>query len=356
VQTKVKIYIGLGVLLVIGGLVYWRAVVSQDEAATRTATVASDASKASFKVSSDTANLITKLAIKEKDKPEVVLEKRGEDWWVVKPVEALASQTTVKSTIDNLKLIETKEAINDSPEAPAMYKEYDLEGDQSIQVTAFQGENGADVVLDAFFGKSGTRGQMARLADKPGIWVVKGYASFHYARQVKDWREKAIVKFEEQNVVSVALDNEEGKYSFSKNGDDWSGTRNKTKIARLDPEKIKDMLRAFKGLNAEDFADDKANAADETGLGDKPAAVLTIVLKDDAGTIKLVFGNTSTGSSRYLKKDGDPLVYIVGTWAADWATAKVDKFQKAEGQNNDSDSAPPMDTHNFDFGMPHPHD
>jgi hypothetical protein len=153
--------------------------------------------------------------------------------------------------------------------------------------------------------------------------------------------------------VSIAIDNAEGKFSFSKNGDSWNGTRNKTKIARLDAEKIKDMLRAFKALNAEDFADDKKGKDDETGLGDKPTGVITIVLKDDAGTIRLVFGETSSGSSRYVKKDGDDNVYVVGSWASDWATAKVDKFQKPEGKDDSSDKpAPEPQTFDFGGGMP----
>ncbi|MCL2822502.1 MAG: DUF4340 domain-containing protein [Polyangiaceae bacterium] len=339
-QTEKKIYIGLGILVLLGGMIYWRSTTPKDSAA-RSDTSASVSARPDFKIPGETAENVTKLVIKEKDKPEVVLEKRGEDWWVTKPLEAKASLSNVKSTIDNLKTIETKDSINDTPEAPAMYGDYELEGEKAIQVLAYVGEAGSEKVFDAYFGKTGSRGQMARLADKPGIWVVKGFSSYQYSRQIKDWREKSILKFEDQNVVSVSIENEDGKYSFSKNGDEWSGTRNKQKIARLDPEKIKDMLRAYKGLNAEDFADELKDKPDETGVGPKPSSVITIVLKDDAGTLRIVFGNTSSGSSRYAKKDGDENLFVIGSWAADWATAKVEKFQKPEGKEDDSDMRPP---------------
>lgn len=351
-QTEKRIYIGLAVLLVIGGLIYWQSKKSKEEAAARSVSIASSATLPSIKVPEEGVEKITKLVVQDKDKPEVVLEKRGEQWWVVKPLEAIASQQNVKSTLDNLKAIETTDAINDTPEAPAMYKDYDLEGDKAIHVTAFEGEKGAEKVFDAFFGKSGSRGQMARLADKPGIWVVKGFSSFQYTRQLKDWREKSILKFEDKNVVSVTIDNEEGSFSFSQNAEQWSATRNKKAIDKFDAEKIKDMLRAFRALNAEDFADDKKDKPEETGLGEKPVAVVTIVLKDDAGTLKLVFGNTSSGSSRYAKKDGDETIYILGSWASDWAVAKVDKFQKVEkkddGKEKD-DNKPPVDMPPFEI-------
>ena len=349
-QTDKKIYIGLGILLLIGGLIYLQSRKSQEEASQRTASAAA-VSLPQFKVPGDVAEKITKVVVKEKDKPEVVLELRGEDWWLNQPISALANKTNVRSLIDNLKTLDVKDAINDTPEAPAMYKQYDLEGEETLHVTAFQGDNGTETVFDAYFGKSGTRGQMARLADKPGIWVVKGFSSFQFTRQTKDWRERSILKFEDQNVVSIALDNSEGKFSFSKNGDVWSGTRNNAKIANLDPEKVKDMLRAFRALNAEDFADDKKDNPAEVGLGAKPTATIAIVLKDDGGSIRLVVGDTSSGSSRYAKKDGDDMVYIVGTWAAEWATAKIDKFVKSDNASDDS-SARPVDTHTFDFGGP----
>ena len=336
-QTEKKIYIALAVLVVIGGLVYWQFQKSKQDAAAH-APAASSANLPELKLPDDDVDKVTKLVIKNKDKDEVVLEKKGDEWWVKKPVEAIASQQNVKSTLDNLKAIEVKDSINDTPQAPEMYKEYDLEGDEAVHVTAFKG---GDKAFEAYFGKSGSRGQMARLADKPGIWIVKGYSSFQYARQLKDWREKSILKFEDKNVVSVTIENEHGTFSFSKNDDEWSATLDKKKIDKFDPDKIKDMLRAFRNLNAENFADDKKGKTDETGLGEEPVATISIVLKDDAGTLKLVFGKTSSGSSRYAKKDGNDTLYIIGSWASDWAVAEADKFKKAEKKEGEDDKKPP---------------
>ena len=57
---------------------------------------------------------------------------------------------------------------------------------------------------------------------------------------------------------------------------------------------------------------------------------MLIKLKDNAGDYKLVFGKTSTGSNRYARKEGDTTIFVIGSWAADWAVAKPDKFQKPE--------------------------
>lgn len=351
-QTDKKIYIGLAILLVIAGLIFWQSQKSKDELAARSNPINAELTAPQFKLDADLVDKVTKISIKEKDKQEIVLEKRGENWTLTQPIEATASQSNVKSVLDNLKSLETKDAINDTPEASAMYKNYDLEPDHAIHVTAYAGDNASDKVFDAFFGKSGTRGQLARLDDRVGIWVVKGFASYQYTREVKDWRDKTILKFEEQNVVSVTIENADGSLSFSKNNDDWSGTRNKKKIDRLDPEKIKDMLRAFRSLNAEDFGDKDKDVADTTGLGPKPVATITIVLKDEAGTHKLDFGNTSSGSSRYMKREGDNVLYIIGSWASDWAVAKIDKFQKPDGKEAAKEATPPTYMPSFDYNEP----
>ncbi len=322
-KTEHKIYIGLAILLVLIGAVYMQTKKSQRDEVSHAMT-ASSAEFPAIKLPSDDVDKVTKVSIKNGDKDEIVLEKRDKTWMVVKPLEAKANEQNVKSMLDNLKSLEVNDAINATPQAPQMYKDYDLEPDKAVHVVAYTGDTKA---LDAWFGKSGSRGQMARVEGKPGIYVVSGYSAYQFTRAVKDWRDKQIMKFEDANVANVTIDNEAGAFSFSKNGDTWTGTFDKKPIERFDPEKVKDMLRAFRALSAEDFADGKSDA--DTGL-DKPSATVVITLKDNGGTFKIEVGKTSSGTSRYARKDGDKTVYVVGSWSADWAVAKADKFQKPD--------------------------
>jgi hypothetical protein len=341
-QTDKKIYIALAVLVVLAGLLYMQSQKSKTDTASH-ALATSSASLPTVKVPSDDVEKITKLVVKNAEKEEVVLEKRDDKWWLVKPIEAIANQQNVKSAVESLKEIKATDVINDTPQASAMYKDYQLEGDKVVHVSAFKG---AEKAFDGYFGKSGSRGQMARFAAAPAILVVSGYSSFQFAREIKAWRNTEITKFEDANVIGVSITNEEGEYSFSKNGDTWAATFNKKTIDRFDGDKIKDMLRAYKNLNAEDFADGKADA--DMGL-DKPAATVVITLKDNAGTIKLVFGKVSTGTSRFARKEGDKVAVVLGNWASDWAVAKAEKFQKpdpkdagADAKGDAKDSKPAM--------------
>jgi Domain of unknown function (DUF4340) len=320
--TEKKLYTAGGVLVVmLGGLWATQRNVKQDEMAHSAA--GTSAKLPDIKLAADDVEKVTKVQIKNANKGEVVLEKDGDAWKVSKPVSAAANQSNVKSLLDNLKDIKLKDSIDPGT---SQYATYELEDDKAVRVQVYKG---SDKAVDLLFGKSGSRGQMTRIGEKDGVYVAGGYSGYMYTRDVKDWRDRDVLKFEDGNVTSLVIDNTHGRFSFSKNDDKWSGTYKGKAIENFDQEKVKDMLRAYKALSADDFGDDKSAA--DTGL-DKPESTVTITLKDGAGTFKLMIGKTSSGTSRYAKKDGSPTVYTLASYSADWATAEESKFQKTDAK------------------------
>jgi len=318
--TEKKIYVALGVLaLMAGGLYMQQRSVAEEMAKHAPGAIA--ASLPEIKISAEDAEKVTKLEIRNADKGEVVLEKQGDIWMMTKPVSYPAHFQNVKSLIDNLQQLKLKDTIDPGD---SQYATYDLEDGKAVRITAYKGDEKA---VDLYFGKSGSRGQMARLADQPGVYIASGYASYLYARETKNWRDAKILEFDDSKVVSIELTNENGKFSFSKSGDTWSGTLKGQKLA-LDADRVKDLLRAYKGLSAEDFADDKSEA--ETGL-DKPAVTLTFKLDGDGGTRTVLVGSTISeeSKSRYAKTPDKATTFVIGSWVAEWATAGKGKFEKS---------------------------
>jgi len=208
---------------------------------------------------------------------------------------------------------------------------------------------------------------LVRIGGKDGVYVGGGYSSYLYTREVKNWRERTIVKFEDANAIGVTVENKNGSFSFSKNGEAWSGSvtlYEKDGKLKKDPEKkwekfegdkVKDLLRAFKALNAEDFGDEKS----DTGLADaaKEGGVIRIKLKDNAPEIVIKVGKTSKGSSRFTQKEGSDIVYTISSWSADWATAALTKFEKGEKKDEKKEPPPGGDEdgpHGFPPGMEMP--
>jgi hypothetical protein len=355
-KTDHKIYAGLGILAVLAGGLYLTTQDKKAEAAKHSVTAAS-ADVPTIGVPKDDVDKVTKLELTSVDKDDktkvtkVTLEKKGDDWELTAPLAAKANAANVKSLLDNLKEVKLKEQID---RAASGYDQYDVSDDKATHVVAYKG---AEKVTDLYFGKSGSRGQMVRIGGKDGVWTVsskagESYSSYLYTRDVKGWRDGTILKFEDANAIQVDVTNKNGKFSFSKNGDKWSASLYKRdKEGKIDkPEKewkkfdegkVKDLLRAYKALSAEDYGEDKDKGA--SGL-DKPednGGVVHVVLKDNAGDFTVKVGKVSKGTSRWAMKDGNPILYQLSSWSADWATGDAAKFEKSDDKKDDKKSPPP---------------
>lgn len=317
---------GVVVLLGLGGAVY--KVSQDDQKKGFTSTTSADLPKI------ETTDDVDKIVITNADKPEVVLEKQGEKWVMTKPVESAANQQNVKSLLDNVKDLKVKEAIYAQPTEESK-TENNFGAGKAVHVVTYKG---SDKKLDASFGKSGARGQLAMIEGQPGIYAVSGYSSYLFAREVKGWRDTEIFKFDDANASAMTIENDKGVFSFTKGEKDWAGTFKGKPIPNFDEAKVKDALRAFKSLSADDFGDGKSAA--DTGL-DKPAAKVTVNLKDNAGTFVLNVGKTSQGTSRFAQKNGSDVVYTISSYAADWANADVSKFQRVDGGAPKPGAMPP---------------
>jgi len=335
--TDKKLLIAIAVLVVLGGGVFFQR---QKQSADLAAHSLDNAMAALPKIAitEDDLKKIDKIEITKPPESEggktedIVLVKKGdEDWDLEKPVAAKASASNVKSMIDNLKRLEVKELIDSSK---ASYPKYKLSDDKALHTVFYKGK---DVAFDGYFGEDGSRGQMTRLPGKDAVYAVKGYSSYLFNRDSKGWREKTIFKFEDKDIAKITLENENGTFSFEKSGEDWKAefAKPKTKafkdIEKFDKTKLQSLVSAYKSLSANDFGDDKKPG--DVGL-DAPKETLTFDMKEGTAKYVVLFGNVE-GSNRWAKRNGSDEIFNVSSWAGDWATANLDKFQKTEEKKDD---------------------
>jgi hypothetical protein len=275
---------------------------------------------------------IDRISITNGDKPEIVLEKVPDPkgtasdagpamiWQLTKPMKAAANQQTVKDLVSNLKDLHVESQVNLKLDDDVR-KDKQLDPAHGLHLVAYKG---GDKKLDEIFGKSGPAGQLVITAAKPDqVWAAKGYSSYLYTKEPKDFRDKEILKFDDGNAAQVTIANTHGTLSFTK-GDKWAATFDKKNLDHFSEDKLKDMLRAYKALNADDFGDGKSLA--DTGL-DKPTSTVTVTLKDNAGTYTLLIGNVSTGTNRWVKRSDSDTIYSITNFSAEWATSDQTKFQ-----------------------------
>src|SRR3954467_2821522 len=112
-KTEQKIIAAFVVLVVlVGAYVLSRQKDKKDEAA-HTAT-ASSADMPPIALPKDDVEKVTKITVKNADKSDVTLEKKGDAWELTAPVSARADQGNVKSLLDSLKDLKLKESITKS--------------------------------------------------------------------------------------------------------------------------------------------------------------------------------------------------------------------------------------------------
>ncbi len=340
-----KLYAAIAVLALLGGGLY---LASKKEKAEATAhSVGGQAAELpKIEIKEEDAKAVDKIVLtKGPDGDggaghEIELTKEGEDWKMTRPVPAKANQANVKSLLDNLKSLKVVEAIDTGTSS---YEKFGLSEGKGLHAVFTKG--GAPV-LDVTFGESGGRGQMTRIAGKDGVYAVKGYSSYLYGRDVKGFRDLSLFKFEDTAVTSVTIDNEHGSFSFTKDGDAWKGKHKAPKAAaakdieKFEESKLKDMLRAYKSLNADGFAEQGKSAAD-VGL-DKPLAKVVFTLNDGAKR-EVQVGANAEGTSRWIKATGHEDIFSISSWAADWAVAEPKKFQKPDDKKKDKDKGKDAD-------------
>jgi hypothetical protein len=325
-----KLYVAVGVLAVLGGGIYFakkkektdeaRYTLSGQEAQLPKITVTEDDIKGIDSI------VLTKAGEDGGAGTDFELKKKGEDWRLARPQDASANQPNVKSLLDNLKTLKVVEMIDGGK---ASYEKFKVSDTQGLHAVFKKGDK---VVLDARFGENGGRGQMTRIAGKDGVYAVKGYSSYLYERDLKGWRDTTVFKFEDTAATTVVIDNEHGHFDFKKDGDKWKGKFKPAKgaekdIERYDETKVGDLLRAYKALNADGFAE-KGKSASDLGL-DKPSATLDITLSDGAKR-EVKVGSTAEGTSRWVQATGIDEFVSISSWAAEWALADEKKFQKPE--------------------------
>ena len=331
-SQSTKLYAGVVVLAALGGAIYYAQ--NKDKQIGTGSTTSADLPE--IKAPDD----LDKISITNGSKGEIVLEKKGDKWAVTKPVEATANQANVDQLVKNLKDLKAKEVISATPSDDSK-KDYDFTADKEVHVVA---SKGGDKKTDIVFGTSGQRGQMAMIDGKPAIYAISGYSSYLYTREVKGFRDTEIFKFDDANAASLTIAKKDTQLAFTKDGEHWTGTNKGKPLERFDEDKVKDALRTFKSLTADDFGDGKSKT--ETGL-DEPEATTTVTMKDGQKFV-LHVGKVSTGANHWVSKDGSDQVFSIASYSADWAEAEPTKFQKA------ADAGAPKPAGSTGLAMPPP--
>jgi len=217
----------------------------------------------------------TKLQVKQKDKEDLLIEKSGDDWRLVKPIEGLADTEEVEGmvkAIAELKPTGSRKGQNlDSDD-------FGLKQPELTATLWYNGGRSVEVSLGAETPVGSAR--YAKIAGRDDLYIVSSYLRTTLSKEPEKLREEQLAKFEKDDVKGLSLMHGQTRIVCVKRGTEdaveWRMTEPLNTGA--DEWNVKRLIDKVKDLKAEDFLREKKSDK-ELGL-DKPQVKVAVDLTD----------------------------------------------------------------------------
>lgn len=222
-----------------------------------------------------------KAGDKDKKKEADKEEDKGR-WELVKPVRYKADKYASDSVLEKLEGLEFGDLVS---EQKAKHAEYEVDDKAGIRV---QVSAGKQMVADFYLGKVMNQFTMFRLKGKDAVYQAVGSLRMVFEREMKNWRDRTIFDFKQEQARKLELTGKDGAIVFSREAHDkpWKVEASPVKIDQLDTAAVDSLLTGLYSLSAFDFAD---NITQEKAGLDKPSAFIQVNM-DKGKYLKLLVG------------------------------------------------------------------
>jgi hypothetical protein len=255
------LFIAVGVLAVLGGLVWW----SNKHPSTDT----KSATPAAPKLISVNANQIEGIRLAKTGSDPIELAKLANSWEIVKPTPMHADQDSVNMLTGTLSTLNADRLIDDHP---ASLNEYGLTNPTDEIDVSLKGGKTQKLLLGS--DTPAATGTYAKLENDPKVYTVPTFTKTSFDKTVNDLRDKRLLTFNQDKLTTVTLAGKGPAVEFGKNAQgEWQIT--KPKPMRADSLQVDDLIRKLK-----DAKMDPAATVPEA-KGDKVGTVST---SDNLGT------------------------------------------------------------------------
>jgi hypothetical protein len=249
------------------------------------------------------------------------LEKSGEEWKLVKPIQAPADFVSVNGVVGQLQSAQMT-GLKDRPEDLKDLKQYGL--DKPV-VVATIGTGTASVTLE--LGKEADAGAVwARDPSRPAVFSVNNGVAMELKKKVDDFRRKEVFDFRPYNTTRFEITRGKDTRAFERvkgtgeNAvDTWKQVGPATKT--VDSSNLEGALLDFSNLRADSFV---AAAGAATGHNN-PAAVIVVKFDDGKKDERVVIG--TTGSGVFATRADQPGAMKIEAGKYEAAVKKLDALQ-----------------------------
>ncbi|AKF07717.1 DUF4340 domain-containing protein [Sandaracinus amylolyticus] len=303
------------------------------------------------------------------------LERREEQWFVTQPIEVIADQSAVSTALDKLDEMEVAGVAASNPE---FHERLEVDPAHGVRVVA-RGADG-NALADLWIGAYRSGNTMVRLEGEERVVSVRGSIKFAFNKELRDWRDRAILNVEADDVTEVAWRGPNGTFRFDRapaaapaapegEGEapaqptlgEWrqaeisyvppapaapetppAGRRPPpepaapaplTAIEGFQASKVRSMVASLARMRAADFAGPDVTP-ESAGLGPDAARVtLTTRGEGDEGpqTFTVILGNEANAERHdfYAQREGEPTIYVISRFLGERVSPTATSFTES---------------------------
>lgn len=304
--------IALGVLVILGGFVYY----------TEENPPAFDDDKTPIvDVEQDS---IQKIIVTRPDKDPIELQ-RGEDdkWTFGEPLTIPADEFSVNSMVSSLASMDSDRVVEENV---VNWAPYGLTEQGTIQVEAeVKAEGEDDKTYRVIFGSDTPTGSgvYARLDGDPRLFTVYSYVKSGFEKEVFDLRDKKLLQVDDDKISRVVLNASGGSIEFGKTGDDaWQILQ--PQPLRADNFTVGDLVRSVRNAEMMSVLEEGEESSGEYDFS-KPTASVEVV--DEGGTHTLTVAADKDNKYYAKSSDLEGGVYEVSSTMAEGLDKKLEDFR-----------------------------
>jgi hypothetical protein len=255
-------------------------------------------------------------------KGDVTLEKRGDQWWVVSPIEYPANPQFGDDMAGKLADLKIENLITEQPEKQ---EKFELTDTTAITVTVHAGGEPATFLMGKI--SEGYRHTYMRLADSDKIYLVKGVYKSYFSRNVKDWRDRTICDYNKEDFRRFVLKYPDKSMELTNVDTAW--------IAKIGREEfvakksiVDRLVNMCHNIKCFDFVDSLDTRKYDFS---KPAFELDVSLVGDQFTMKLLPEDDE--ATKYIVEKSDALThFIIYQSTAKALMKEFDEFRPGEDE------------------------
>jgi hypothetical protein len=221
------------------------------------------------------------------------------------------------------KIVAIKKDLNPISKNPEKQSLYEVDSAKGLLVEVFDHTGKS---RGAFrLGKNGPdySSCYVRMAASNDVYMVGGNIRYSFFTDSKRWRDKSVVKFDQNTAQNIAIMKKDGSKIVLGKDSTWSIKEPILSAAKAG--EVQTILSELSRLTAADF-DTMTQDNPATGFG-TPELAVAITLNNS--TVKnVVFGVKNGSSQYYVKTDGKPHVYLVGEAEFNKFNVTVDQLKE----------------------------